>query len=488
MLTSSHRFDRSRHPGFLLVAALLAAAMLILVEVAEGQFGFQIWNISGTPGSSREPVTADSYYGHLVAWEESGAEIVTRRFAADMIFPPISLGPGRDPAMCSAVGRVFIAFAREDAIVVHEWLGEEWSAPVILSSGMGFPTASPEFGIRLETADEPIYLAWVEERRSLESDIWFSERVGGAWRTPVRLRERIFGSADFAGVQVEPVGIDGSEEPRVYWFENDTEILFLERSAGQWLGPFTVPGSFGPTMEVAAGPDGRHHILTNGPQPTCPCNIMLYVEETATGWTDPEDISVPMDEYTWPRYPALRIDGLGRAHAFWYQSAYDFMLQPTGEAMFYFSRTNGVWLDDSWFFEMHAGIDNALSVRGFPVFAWVEGDPGSEEVFVGFDYGDLGVGDAGEAPGAARWISAYPNPASGLTRIEVGGLDRPEAVGVFDVNGRRVAEVALTPAGARALAIWNGQDDRGRPCPAGAYWLVAPAGMERLITRVTLVR
>jgi hypothetical protein len=449
---------------------------------------YRILNLSETPGSSREPAIADASDRTIVAWEESGAGIITRGVHADMIDSPIPHGPGRDPALCSASGRVILAFARDDAIVIREWLGQEWSAPVVLATGMGFPTACPEFGVRLDTADEPVYLVWSEERRSLETDIWFTEWVSGAWQTPVRIRERIAGAPEFVCAQVEPAAGAGDDEPRVYWFGNEVEILYVARNAGQWSTPVAVPGSFGPLMEVTAGPDGLHHILTNGPQPTCPCNVMLYLAETATGWTAPDNIMVPMDEYTWPRYPALRMDGRGVAHAFWYQSAYDFMMQPSGEAMFYFARTGDLWQDQSALFEMHSGIDNALSVRGYPLFAWVEGDAGSEEIFIAVPGVICSVAGAGAAPESARSITAFPNPFGAATRITIAGVEGAlPRIGVFDVTGRRVADVTLT-AGKGAMATWNGRNARGQPCPAGEYWLVLPNEGELLVSRVTLVR
>lgn len=479
----------SSRPGPLLWAALLLLSILCFAGPAEGSL-YRLLNISETPNPSREPAIADAADRTIVAWEEAGSEIISRGVHADTIDPPIAHGPGRDPALCSVSGRVLLAFARDDAIVVREWLGQDWSAPVVLATGIGFPAAAPEFGVRLDTADEPVYLVWSEERRSLECDIWLAEWAGGAWQIPERVRERVAGAAEFVCAQVEPAASAGGDEPRVYWFANDVEILYVERSAGQWSAPVAVPGSFGPLMEVAAGPDGRHHILTNGPQPTRPCNVMLYVAETPAGWTEPEDIMIPMDDYTWPRYPALRLDGRGVVHAFWYQSAYDFMMHPSGEAMFYFTRADGAWEDQSALLETYAGIENALSVRGYPLFAWVEGDPGSEEIFIAVPGVICGVAAGSGAPTSARSMTAAPNPFSMWTRIAVSGEHGgPPLISVFDVTGRRVAGVKLTPAsGARATGTWNGRDAHGRPCPTGEYWLVLPHGAERLVSRVTLVR
>jgi hypothetical protein len=469
---------------------LLAALRLVLAGAAAGDAYYRILNLSETPAPSREPALADAATGTwiIVAWEESGSEIMTRG-VSDMVLPPVHHGPGRDPALGSVMGRVYLAFARDDAIVIREWLDPDWSAPLVITTGSGFPAARPEFGVRYDTADEPVYLVWCEERRSLEVDIWFTELAGGSWRTPVRIVERIPGQSEFVCAEVEPAGPTGAERPRVYWFANGFELRYSERSGGEWSAPLALYG-FGVQMEVAAGPDGLHHILANGPQPTCPCNVMLYVAETPDGFTDPEDISVPLDDYTWPQHPALRVDGRGVVHAFWYESAWDFMLQFSGEAMFYCTRTGNVWEDESWLLDMHVGIDNALAVRGYPLFSWVERNAGNDEVFAGFPDLDLGVDSGSAVPVSPRAITASPNPFAVTTRIAVAGIEdaRPH-LDVVDVRGRRVAGLSLaTGGGGPATATWDGRDARGRPCPAGTYWLVLPTANGRHVSPVTLLR
>ena len=494
MLSSSRPIGGNRshptssRPAPLLVLVVLLVAIFCPAGAAEGQ-SYQILNLSETTSPSREPAIADATDRTIVAWEESGAEIFTRSVHADMVYPPVPHGSGRDPALCSVSGRVLLAFARDDAIVLREWLDPEWSAPIVLTTGAGFTTARPEFGVRYDTADEPVYLVWCEERRSLEVDIWFTELAGGSWRAPIRLRERIPGQAEYVCAEVEPSGFAGAERPRVYWFANDFELIYTERSGAGWSTPHALYG-FGVRMEVASGPDGLHHILANGPQPTCPCNVMLYVAETAGGFADPEDISVPLDDYTWPQYPALRVDGNGVAHAFWYESAYDFMLQFSGEAMFYFTRRGTTWQDESSLLQMHAGIENALSIRSYPLFSWVEQGTGNGDVFVAVPGVICSVSGGSIAPPSTRAIAAFPNLFAVTTHVAVVGIEGAHShLDVVDVRGRRVAGLPLaTGAGGTATATWNGRDARGRPCPAGTYWLVLPAGNERLVSRVTLVR
>jgi len=67
-------------------------------------------------------------------------------------------------------------------------------------------------------------------------------------------------------------------------------------------------------------------------------------------------------------------------------------------------------------------------------------------------------------------LRAAPNPAQGPVRIEWSG-DRRVAIGsldVYSVRGSRVLSLSLGAAGA---TTWDLNDDRGRPVPAGIYFI-----------------
>lgn len=77
----------------------------------------------------------------------------------------------------------------------------------------------------------------------------------------------------------------------------------------------------------------------------------------------------------------------------------------------------------------------------------------------------------------------FPNPFGSGTRID---LALPEAsdvtLAVHDVSGREVRGIRLRGLGAGAhTQVWDGRDDRGRPVPAGVYFLrVSGAGETRI--------
>jgi hypothetical protein len=101
----------------------------------------------------------------------------------------------------------------------------------------------------------------------------------------------------------------------------------------------------------------------------------------------------------------------------------------------------------------------------------------------------VGVGLPRGGPGAAL-SPARPNPSSGAVSFQ---LQLPQAgdvtVGVFDLSGRRVAEIARRPfaAGTHALT-WDGRAGDGALAPAGVYFVraVGPhANVVRRVVRVT---
>lgn len=102
-----------------------------------------------------------------------------------------------------------------------------------------------------------------------------------------------------------------------------------------------------------------------------------------------------------------------------------------------------------------------------------------------------GIVDAA-APG--RFLSdPAPNPTRGLTvirvREEIGAID----LAVFDAGGRRIRSL-LTATTGPGIAVWNGNDESGRPVPPGIYFLRArvllagSAGVLRENRAVTVLR
>ena len=101
----------------------------------------------------------------------------------------------------------------------------------------------------------------------------------------------------------------------------------------------------------------------------------------------------------------------------------------------------------------------------------------------------VAVADAPRAPRLALGAPA-PNPASGPVRFS---LELPTAsamdVTIYDAAGRRVRVIASGRfEAARHDLSWDGLDERGRPSPAGVYFVRAVAGGSSAIRRVVRER
>jgi hypothetical protein len=81
---------------------------------------------------------------------------------------------------------------------------------------------------------------------------------------------------------------------------------------------------------------------------------------------------------------------------------------------------------------------------------------------------------------------AYPNPFRQSIRIE---SPSAEWIGVFDVRGSLVRVVHQSrTAAAFYRGDWDGQDENGRPVPAGVYFIRHGRGAHAPVSRVALLR
>ena len=162
------------------------------------------------------------------------------------------------------------------------------------------------------------------------------------------------------------------------------------------------------------------------------------------------------------------------------------------------------------FFDSNAGVVTASSV----VHDGNGCQPGKNAVFVipggWFDACLLGVtGDwvfqviyrpctptaTGDGPytissSPALLMSAAPNPFEFATEFDLYLAEAgPATVTVYDVKGRRVAEVAdrTFPSGISQVT-WDGHDSQSQRLPSGVYFVELRAGKHRSVKKVTLTR
>jgi photosystem II stability/assembly factor-like uncharacterized protein len=100
------------------------------------------------------------------------------------------------------------------------------------------------------------------------------------------------------------------------------------------------------------------------------------------------------------------------------------------------------------------------------------------------------VGITPHPPALGFRLDAFPRAGSVFTLRFAVAKDADVDLGIFDLQGRRVATLArgrLTP-GVESKRTWEGSTDDGRALPAGAYFARLRAGDGIAVARMTLVR
>ena len=85
-------------------------------------------------------------------------------------------------------------------------------------------------------------------------------------------------------------------------------------------------------------------------------------------------------------------------------------------------------------------------------------------------------------------LHVSPNPALGAApvRFAAGAWVQGRSIGVYDLNGRRVAKVSF--ARDAEVALWDGRTPDGRPAPAGVYFARIDDAPELRATRFVFAR
>ncbi len=443
--------------------------LLILVAgAAPLGASFQFYPISSGERDAVDCRVAAAPWGTtVVAWVEADS-VWTRRYTYAGLDPAVNHGPGVTPDVAYGEGDFVLAFEQTGNIIVREGNGTVWAD-------------AANYGFALEVR-LPRLTGWLKEYwweyglyLCFQTDygtVRFAERDQGVWQQAENAIETgLLGMPCFA--QALPVPDGGLWRPRVYaMLEGD--LAYSERVGGVWQEPVGLhPGQFiyGGEFAVAGGYDDEQHVLSNGPQPTCPCNIIHYSHGSLAGpWSLPEDLTVEFDLYTWPQNPAIAVDAAGKVHAVWFQQHYDSMMMPSWRGLFYRVLEGGVWTDYSSDFCCMRGKDADMDLRYnySPAIAFLQDYEAPGQVILALD---PGVTTTESAP-AALALSAQPNPFNPKTTLRF-ALAVPGEVelAICDVSGRRLCTIfrGALPAGEQRLD-WDGRDAAGRALPSGVYF------------------
>jgi len=463
--------------------ALLIAWVLLLPQPSPVLAALRFFRVSsGESDAVACRVAAAPGGAVVIVWTESSG-VWTRRWMGGVLEPPVFHGSGARPDIASDGNGFVLAFERDGNIRLRGGDGDTWEDEA------AFSEATPLMLPRL--AGWSAVSGLCSPCLCFQTDsgaAFFSERVSGTWLDPEPVP---CGAPGGLPLFAQPVcAPEGTDHPLRVYAMVDTGLVYAERTAGGWGEAASIhPGEFlyGGEFAVAAGSGGVDHVLSNGPQPTCPCNVMHCSHGATAGvWSDPEIVSSEFDAFTWAQDPAIAVDGQDRVHMVWYQQHYDSQLEPSWEGLYYRVLDGEVWEDFSGDFCCQRGRDADLDLRGdgSPVIVWTQADGAAREVWLALDPENTSA--AGPPPRSPALV-ARPNPFTPRTTLHFRlPAPAPVELTVLDINGRRVRTLIRDPRAAGEMAIvWDGRDDAGRPLASGIY--LARLSGPGLLARTKLV-
>ncbi len=441
--------------------------LVLLFTIASPIQAYQFYQLSDSPVESHSSrVASDHWDNTVVAWVEEGVGIWTRAWRDGELHDPIFHGPGELPDVSVTGHSGFaLAWVHDGAIHLSEGNGLDWTEVIVYAQDAAQLTMPRLTGFVSNQWVHGAYLCW---QNSL-SEIYFARRHAGDWQDPEYVMP-LDGWMGFA--QAVPGPPDDPWQPRVFamW---EAGLVSSQRSEAGWDEPVAIEPAampYGGEFDMGGGGNHPAQLLSNGLQPTCPCNVIRFSQELpGSGWMEPEDLTFYFDEYTWPMDPAIEVGPDGRVHLFWYQEHYDMMMQFSHEGAFYLVLDDGEWSDETATLEGHVGKDTDMDIGAYhPSFTWAEGADGLREIWLAIQPSST---DSPSVPRPELALAAYPNPFN--PRVDL-RFHLPSAtdlqLDIVDMNGRRLARLAQGEyaAGERHF-IWDGRDDAGRELASGVY-------------------
>lgn len=444
----------------------------------------------------------------LVGWQDDQSRVFTRALVHGVWQPAVLHGTGGQPAVHLRGDTVWLAWASGIFLQVRPGdLAGAWGDVELLSGGTGYPVARPDFG---SWPGGDLHLAWEEGSRIL-----YARRDDIAWSTPEVVC--IDGNTTFGShAQVEPKLVAGIPRPRVYYlrcpYPGEHQLHYRQHDGSTWSAPIMVAGgAIAEEYRVARYPDGRHAALGIGLSGGCECNHLYYVEETESGWTYLQDLTIDFEELNKPCYCSLAADPAGAMHAFWQQEFRQAGGPPLYTMIFWKWRAGGTWNNaPTGFFGGRTGtwtrIASPLEADAAPSFTWIEGTAGGGSRIVmkrtlapeavpepdgSTDPSSPGASDGDVRPA----LRAFPNPAAGpiAVRWNRDGGGEGTTMVIVDPQGRVVRRCLVEWSGGSvgetaACAHWDLRDSGGHPVPAGSYFAGMGAGSGEKRIRIVVIR
>ncbi len=213
----------------------------------------------------------------------------------------------------------------------------------------------------------------------------------------------------------------------------------------------------------------------------------MFTREVSTGvWADIENLTIYMDEWNWPTAVTVTMEPFDIPRVFWYQSYYDYMMEPTGDGMYTKFRIGDAWQDDTGVLQGHVGrpLHADTGIHGMPGYAWVEKDGATSRLLLNL------FRPTSNAPGVHGGnrlrLTAHPNPFSDkLTVSWYAPMGSNASLDLFDVRGRNVAgQLHREGVSGEGAVTWSIREPSERNLPDGVYFLRLSTGAESRTERV----
>ncbi|MCA9726122.1 MAG: hypothetical protein R3E12_02365 [Candidatus Eisenbacteria bacterium] len=424
-----------------------------------------------------------------VFWQEGDQILHTCLGPGGGVPESIGVGDRLDIVFCPICNEISAAWiGPDDRPHYRAWRDGVWGSlatmPFQTGPALAIAVAHHEHGRLLWVEPDPIEGGKV---------VYFAkEGADGRWTVPAPLVRREF--SDWAPLSIGLRRVSEGGDLVASWADEmgDPFGLYARTTTETGWGPeelvaewLTGQYSLDTEWRVGVG-----HFAGNGPAPTCPCNIVLYVSGQAGTWSEPEEIGTGHfpAEMEWPQEISLHVrQDDGAPFVVWRHESYE-MLELVDERLILAVKESGSWsfAGDLAVNRNASSPDVSTSPAGSPVVVWSDDSSGTVEIYLASEEPLVDVSSPGPSRTEVEW-RMIPNPTHGGASIHWESAT-PERIHitVIDVLGRTVFSDHPSLARGRDGG-WAGLDYGGRPVSSGTYWVRVETGRTTSVHPLTVV-
>jgi hypothetical protein len=370
----------------------------------------------------------------------------------------------------------------------------DWNTPVNLGTGVN--TSLYDYAPSLSVSGDTLYFVRLESNGE-DYNIYMSVFRGGAWDSAVSVGDSINSTTNGEGAPF--IYYDGS---RLYYSKwpfdyTDCSIYYSEKRNGIWQGGRRFEAAFNNDGYKNSWPcfthDGRrlYFYSFNRPGGKGFGDLWFSDYDTLTrNWGQPVNMGDSINTADWDVCPTLTVDD----RTLYFNSA----RAPTYKTKIYKSlMVNGVWQGNMILPEP---INYSIGSSQYPCLS----TDGQHLYFGGIDlplpsYGLLDIYDSrwvvgvelphsGTAPSTAlKVITANPLRAGASIHLLGNKPGGPLEAFIYDLQGRQIRVWDSSELREKRL-LWDGKDGSGNILASGIYFLEFKTDLERVFSKVVVVR